>query len=321
MNKRFLTVITIVSLVGYWIMMGSCKVSGATGGGLSGTPLSPFSPSGIQTSKQIPVVIASTGVSNFTSAATYIATPNSSTTNTYPLVVQLMTNQSFIIQDEKGENLFGIRHDSYPVNASRHWEVNFGSKNQGLVDQLWDIGGGADIAWRINGDINQAFFYNSSTTPKGIEYRYCNTNYFAAGTTSLLLANSYGEVHAVCLFGDFITQSQTATPGVAAGTGGSLAGSIDNNASDLSAQITLVTGNAGVTTGTLVTYTLENAAAVMDSSITSVPVKPVFSAANAAAANEIAKFYCTGTGTSVIISARAAPTANTTYVFNIFICR
>lgn len=41
MNKRFLTVITIVSLVGFWLIMGSCKVSGATGGGLSGTPLSP----------------------------------------------------------------------------------------------------------------------------------------------------------------------------------------------------------------------------------------------------------------------------------------
>lgn len=45
MNKRFLTVITIVSLVGFWLIIGSCKVSGATGGGLSGTPLSPVLPS------------------------------------------------------------------------------------------------------------------------------------------------------------------------------------------------------------------------------------------------------------------------------------
>lgn len=273
--------------------------------------------------QNITLIRPSVGISGTVPAKSFLTNDVSTvaTGETYPFVFQIRTNQNFVIQDELGNNLFGVRHDAYPPSAARHWEINFGSKNQGLVDQLFDIGGGADIAWRINGDINQAFFYNSAVGPRGIEFRYCNTNYFSFGTTSLLLANSYGEVHAVCLFGDFIQQSQTAVPGAAAGTGGSLGATIDESASDLSVQITIVTGHTGTTAGTFVTYTLENAAAVMDPSITGVAVKPVFSAANAAAANEIAKFYCTGTGTAVLITARAAPTIDTTYVFNIFICR
>lgn len=320
MKKWILAVVWGWVVVGLMVGLGVWTAAdGATGGG-SGAGSGATLPR-LANNASVTVIVPSTGVTNTAQTAmTYLSAPTS-TVEEYPLIVQLRTNQSFAVQDDAGNNLFGVRADCYSPGTSRHWEINFGSKKQGLVDQQFDIGGGADIAWRINGDINQAFFYNSSTTPKGIEYRYCNTNYFAAGTTSLLLANSYGEVHAVCLFGDFILQAQTAVPGAAAGTGGSLAASFDGSGSDLSVQITVVTGNAGTTTGTLVTYTLENAAAVMDPSITSVPVKPVFSAANANAANEIAKFYCTGTGTAVLISARAAPTANTTYVFNIFMCR
>lgn len=267
----------------------------------------------------ITVIVPSTATTNLTTAGVLIQSP-AGTTNSYPFILVVKTNQSFAIQDEAGNNLFGIRHDAYPTSAARHWEVNFGSKEQPLVDQLFDMGAGADIGWRINGDLNQSLFMATSTL--GIEYRYANSNYFQLGLgTGSALFDSYGRLHTQSFYGDFVQQNQTVIPGAGAGTGGSVGATFDDEASDVSVQIILVTGHSGLGAGTLFTYTLENAARIADANMVNVPVKPVFSAAGANAAGVAAAVYCTATGTGFTFKSTAALTADTTYAWNFILCR
>lgn len=266
----------------------------------------------------IPVIRPSVGVTNSAMLVNRFFSSPFSTTNSYPFVIQLSTNQNFVIQDDVGNNIFGLRGDAYPDGTARHWEVNFGSKNQGVLDQIFDMGNGADVLWRINGDLKQAFYYQC--TPNGIDFKYDNTNYFVDSSQNSLF-NSYGEIHAVALFGKFIHGTSTVTPGAAAGSGGSLSATFDNNNSDVSVQIVLTTGHTGLGAGTLFTYTLENAASTFDLSITTVPIKPVFSAADANTAGVAAVVYCTATGTGFTFKTTTAITADTTYTWNFFICR
>lgn len=268
--------------------------------------------------QSITVIVPSTGVTNTgVTAQTFVSSPTS-TTQTYPFVIQLRTNQNFAIQDEAGNNLFGIRYDAYGNGVSRHWEVSFGSKRQGMLDQLFDMSNGSDIGWRINGDLNQAVFF--AGTPSNIKIQYSNTNYFS-DAPQLDFWNTYGELRAVSLFGEPVHGTNSASLGAAAGTGGSVAVTLDDTPSDLSVQVTLVTGHTGTTTGTLFTYGLENAASIIDANLATTIVKPVFSAVNANAANELTKVYCVGTGSTLVFSARAALTIDTTYTWNFFICR
>ena len=85
------------------------------------------------------------------------------------------------------------------------------------------------------------------------------------------------------------------------------------------------TGSAGTTAGTAVTYTTANDVAQFNGIMqpTTKPYKPVGSPANDNAAAEIAKVKFTGTTGAVKIEVRAgqALTANTVYVWNIFLIR
>lgn len=264
------------------------------------------------------IITPSTGVTVAGAIAKNLFTsPASPGAQAFPYVFQLSVNQSFVIQDDTGNNLFGIRADDYAL-GSGHWEINFGSKNKGLIDQLFDIGTGGQIGWRKNGDLSNVLAFSGSN-PIGLSFTFVNPNYAADTGGALPLFDNYGGIYPVLLRGYSIHAAQTVVLGAAAGTGGSVGVTMDADASDISVAITLVTGNAGLGAGILFTFNLENAVSPFDSSVVALPVKPVFSAANSAAAG--VAVYTQSTGALITLRCNAALTANTTYVWNFFNCR
>jgi len=270
------------------------------------------------------IITPSTGVAVPSAIAKNLFSSPSGVAENFPYVFELKTNQSFVIQDENGQNIFGLRHDSYAANGSRHWLLSFGSKNQGQIDQIFDMGAGADMGYRINGDLNNQIFYQTYGAGVGIQFAYANTNYYS-DMAQVPLADNYGTIYATSIMGVPIHGLQAAAVGAAAGSGGSLGVTVDGQATDVSVQITLTTGSAGTTAGTAVTYTTANDVAQFNGIMqpTTKPYKPVGSPANDNAAAEIAKVKFTGTTGAVKIEVRAgqALTANTVYVWNIFLIR
>lgn len=287
---------------------------------------------GSSSSASATVVIPNTGVSASRTVADYFISPTNGASLQYPFVFVVDANQNFVVQSPAGNNLLGIRTDVY--NGGLRYSPQFGSPGEGIQDATFWMRDTAGHEFNINqgGNVKDSFQLKTGGPNNGVQLQFASPSFTAltldqgqgtgpngdGGYVTMIDCN-FGTFYPLSLSGNAILDGPQAAVGAAAGTGGSVAATLDAHANDLSFQITLVTGNASLSAGILATVTLE----AFDPKLVTLalPVKPVISAASANAATVAAKVYCTGTVNTVVISAQAALTANTTYVWNVFGCR